>query len=364
MGTHRISFGQRSRAGFTIIELAIVIVVISVLLMPLLRIAASSIGATRIQDTGAALETARDALVAFAASNNGCLPFAADFEGGLPDTDATGVVTSSSVDTGFGTATPTPKHGGDLPWAELGLTNSFLDGDDLRVQYYVASPYTDDDLVEAGVTCVAGFRGFQWDSSVKYIGGLADGTPPEPLYVYFSAGGRKLYKIIGTLPAGISPDTPCVAAGDPLPECTGPGPNPVTEDITVTFDAAFPDGLVQVRRGPDVINGGASEITPVSAQTVFVLIAPGKNRNAARGRTHVRDANHVRNASGATWPLDFIFDGTNFSYEVIFSATQNIDGSDSNNDGDDTLLVMSFTNFKAALSKYGLNMESVCEGSC
>ncbi len=61
MGTHRISFGQRSRAGFTIIELAIVIVVISVLLMPLLRIAASSVGATRTQETGAALETARDA---------------------------------------------------------------------------------------------------------------------------------------------------------------------------------------------------------------------------------------------------------------------------------------------------------------
>ena len=80
MGTHRISFGQRSRAGFTIIELAIVIVVISLLLMPLLRIAASSIGTTRTLDTGAALETARDALVAFAASNNGCLPFAADFE--------------------------------------------------------------------------------------------------------------------------------------------------------------------------------------------------------------------------------------------------------------------------------------------
>ncbi len=93
MGTHRISFGQRSRAGFTIIELAIVLVVISLLLMPLLRIAASSVGATRTQDTGAALATARDALVAFAASNNGCLPFAADFEGGLLDTDANGVVT-------------------------------------------------------------------------------------------------------------------------------------------------------------------------------------------------------------------------------------------------------------------------------
>lgn len=356
MGTHRISFGQRSRAGFTIIELAIVIVVISVLLMPLLRIAASSIGATRTQGTGAALETARDALVAFAASNNGCLPFAADFEGGLPDTDATGVVTSTSGDTGFGTATPTPKHGGDLPWADLGLTNSFLDGDDLRVQYYVASPYTDDDADSSnGIKCKAGFRGFEWNSSVTYYGSTT------PLFVYNTDVNnvRRLYKITGTLPAGISPDTPCVAAGDPLPECTGPGPNPVTEDITLTFDAAFPDGLVQVRHGPDVINGDASEIAPVSAQNAFVLIAPGGNRNANRDRAYVRDANHVGDPAGNAWPLD-----TNDVNGVIFSATQNIDGTDSNNDGDDTLLVMSFTSFKAALSKYGLNMESVCEDGC
>ncbi|MCH9019585.1 MAG: type II secretion system protein, partial [Proteobacteria bacterium] len=202
MGTHRISFGQRSRAGFTIIELAIVIVVISVLLMPLLRIAASSIGATRTQETGAALETARDALVAFAASNNGCLPFAADFEGGLPDTDATGVVTSSSVDTGFGTA---DKHGGDLPWAELGLTNSFLDGEELRVQYYVASPYTDDDADSSnGIKCNAGFRGFEWNSSVTY-----NGSTPSPLYVYNTDvnNDRQLYRFTDTLPGGMPPDT-------------------------------------------------------------------------------------------------------------------------------------------------------------
>ena len=336
MGTHRISFGQKSRAGFTIIELAIVIVVISLLLIPLLRIAASSIGTTRIQDTGAALETARDALVAFAASNNGCLPFAADFEGGLPDTDANGVVTSSSVDTGFGTA---DKHAGDLPWAELGLTNSFLDGEKLRVQYYVASPYTD-----ADADCAARFRGFEWNTNVTYNGST---------YVYYDPGtGRTLWQIVGTLPAGTSPDTV-----DPDP---GVAPDWTSTDVGV----AFPASLLEVRRGPDVTDPTDSQDLVQSAQTVFVLIAPGKNRNAARDRAYVRDANHIRNASGATWPLDFIFDGTNLSYEVIFSATQNIDGSDSNNDGDDTLLVMSFTSFKAALSKYGLNMEPLCEVSC
>ncbi len=337
MDMHRISFGQRSRAGFTIIELAIVIVVISVLLMPLLRIAASSIGATRTQETGAALETARDALVAFAASNNGCLPFAADFEGGLPDTDAAGVVTSTSVDTGFGTAN---KHGGDLPWAELGLTNSLLDGDNLRLQYYVASPYTDDNLVEAGVTCAASFRGFEWNMTVTY-----NGTILSPLFVYHTDANnnvRGLYTITGAYPMGTLP--PDAALGTEVDAIGAPLTSP----------------LLQVRRGPDVTDPFNSQDLVESAQTVFVLIAPGKNRNATASRAYVRDANHVADDLGAAWALET----DPVDEEVIFSLTQNIDGTDSNNDGDDTLLVMSFTNFKAAVSKYGLNMEKFCEPGC
>lgn len=338
MGTHRISFGQRSRAGFTIIELAIVLVVISLLLMPLLRIAASSVGATRTQDTGAALATARDALVAFAASNNGCLPFAADFEGGLSDTDATGVVTSTSVDTGFGTA---DKHGGDLPWAELGLTNSLLDGDDLRIQYYVASPYTDDDADSSnGIKCNAGFRGFEWNSSVTYNGSVSN-----PLYVYHTDttnNVRELYMITDAYPMGTLP--PDAALG------------PEVDAIGVPLTSP----LLQVRRGPDVTDSTNDQDAVQSAQTVFVLTAPGGNRNATAGRAYVRDANHVADDFGAAWALDT----DPVDEEVIFSATQNIDGSDSNNDGDDTLLVMSFTNFKAAVSKYGLNMEKFCEVGC
>ena len=67
-----------SQRGFTVIELAIVLVVSSLLLVPLLKLAFSAIGGNRDQQTEAALETALDALVTSADENNGRLPFAAE----------------------------------------------------------------------------------------------------------------------------------------------------------------------------------------------------------------------------------------------------------------------------------------------
>ncbi len=319
----------RAQAGFTVIEMAIVVVLMGVLIVPLLWLAASSVGATRVQQTQTALDVARDALIAFAAANGGCLPFAADFEGGLIDTDASGAATAGYVDKGVAQS---PNHGRDLPWADLGLTDSVFDGDGLRIQYYVAKGYAD-----AGVSCAAGFRGFEWNPSVEY-----DGSSSNPLYVYYTPAGlsRALYKVIATLPGGTSPDAG-VALG-------------FTEDVTV----AFPASVLEVRRGPDV-TAASPQNDPISLQNVFVLIAPGKNRNVSAGRSYVRDSNHVADSAGAPWALD-----TPLVDSVIFSATPNVDSTDSGNIGDDTLLWMSFTNYKAMVSKYGLNMEPICDASC
>jgi len=322
-----------AQRGLSVMELVIVIMVFALLLMPALSLMSSDIEAKRIQRTQDALETARDALVAFAAANNGCLPFAADFEGGLPDTDQTGAASSSYFDNGTHSS---GKHAGDLPWGTLGFTDSFLDGENLRLQYVVAKPYTDSDgSLLNGISCDAGYRGREWDPSVTY-----QGTNPNPLYVYYAVGtDRRLYEVTGTLPAGTPPNTA--------------GPT-VAQDVT----APLPDPLLQVRRGPDVLGtGGQADV--LSAQNVFVLIAPGENRNAGLGRPYVRDSNHVLDDAGNPWALDVPTVNT-----VIFSNTPNVDSNDPNNDGDDTLLVMSFINFKAEIRKFGLSMESVCDGSC
>ncbi len=433
------SGGKNAEAqrGFTMPDLLVVLTTAGVLFGSVLTVFNESMESSRDQFTQTALETARTALVAFAAQNNGCLPFAADYEGGLPDTNDDGIVAPSAAeptwlsDTGEGErdgSTVKKRHGGDVPWAELGLAKGFLDGDGLRVQYYVAEAYSCKidpgtglcEKIIGGITgCKAGFLGFEWDPSVTYTG-----STDNKLYVYFTPAGqgRQLYEITGTLPAGNAPNVPppettlsagagvgdtsvtvvdsaaffaddqilielddgtyhtAKVVGTPsgstmnidtaLPSAAASG-NPVGFDnIVKVINNPLASPLLEVRRGPDVTAVG-SQSDVLSSQNVFVLIAPGKNRNANATiiqdgvfvpveRTHIRDSNHVR--AGGNWELyQLMSDGSLDIFEkvedVIFSATPNVDPADHGNDGDDTLLVMSFTNYKAALSKFGLNME-------
>ncbi len=168
-----------SQRGFSLSGVATVVVIVGMFVVPFMRLTASSLKARQTQEAATSetmLAPARDALIAYAAANNGCLPFAADFEGGLPDTDATGAA-GSYIDTGVGA---TDVLAGDLPRADLGMTDSSLDGGQLRVQYYVASAYAD----PTG-NCDARFRGFEWDSSVTYYG-----SETNPFYVYYTAVGQ------------------------------------------------------------------------------------------------------------------------------------------------------------------------------
>ena len=327
--------GQRSQAGFGITGLAIIVVVMGLLIVPLMRLTASSMETTRAQQTQVAFDAARDALVAFAAQNNGCLPFAADFEGGLPDTDSTGGAPAGYFDDGGRTQN---NHAGDLPWDFLGLTNAFLGRDALRIQYYVATPYTDQDNNANAIRCKGGFRGFEWKTGVTY-----DGTTTS-IFVYYNVAtdDRRLYEIIGVLPLNTTPDSLGIL-------------------IAIDATAVLPTSLLEVRRGPDVINGGASEIATESLQNVFVLIAPGDNRNADLNRLYVRDSNHVADSTGTTWTIQSV---TNSVDDVVFSSTHNVDAAESGNDGDDTLSVMSFLEYQAELSKYGMHMEPICHGAC
>ena len=317
---------HNSQRGFTVIELSIVLVVSSLLLIPLMKLAFTAIGGNRDQQTESAIEKAVDALIAYADEKNGCLPFAADSEGGLPDTDLAG---APLTDTGIGVNN---QHAGDVPWAELGLANNFRDGDFLRIQYYVATPY-------AGANCSAGFRGQEWNPQLDYVG-----TDPAPIYVYDTADRSQtkqpsLYKITGTLIAGFHPSK----TGAPATDVT----------------AALPDPLLEVRRGPDITSSSDGQKDVQSAQNVFVLIAVGENRNAGLDRRHMRDASHAGDDSGAAWTL-----GLSDVDNVVFSVSHDVSGADSLDDGDDTVRVMSFIEYKSRLKAFGKILQPICESSC
>ena len=50
--------------------------------------------------------------------------------------------------------------------------------------------------------------------------------------------------------------------------------------------------------------------------------------------------------------------------KYIFSSQLNLGAADITDNGDETMLIMSFTQFKAEMGKHGLNMEQVCETPC
>ena len=510
-----------------------VVVLVGVLLVPLLRMTGSTLGTVRYKSTQAALETARDALIAYAATHNGCLPYAADYEGSLPDTAQDGVAVASYADAGVvrkkeNKPTETQAvYAGDLPWRELGLGSDFLDGDGLRIQYYVAKPYTTELIKPNDVgdpvkpkerICPAGFRGFEWEDGVVY-----KGTSEEPVFVYYDVTDG-IVELTATLPfAGSLPINGSLMDeasgyaivenelqvtvkstandmnarffiegtdknGKTADEMISQGAGPATDYIVMTnnkflivtdvvisnvtqtngnievgmdadrqlhwifYDSAdaldptptspdrggvgltvadwdttqaylggtktspfyifhqpaggarelymfdsdndvgeapknknkvkrsrlLKDSLLEVRRGPDVINGTAAETAVVSIQNVFVLIATGANRNGAAlikvdgnevsaPRYNSRDTNHVED-NGNDWLIYEEMGSGEIKGgdvdKVIFSMTRNTGEADEADNGDDTLLVMSFAAFRAAMSKYGMNMEPICFEKC
>ena len=166
------------------------------------------------------------------------------------------------------------------------------------------------------------------------------GSNPNPIYVYDTVdpSDPHLFKITGTLDRGEHPANPSAP----------------TDDET----SPLPATLLEVRRGPDIAGAG-SENDVLSAQNIFVLIAVGKNRNANLDRRYMRDGNHAGSSGGGNWAL-----GTSNVDSVVFSLTHDFGATDRLDDGDDTIRVMSFLEYKARLKDFDKVMQPICETSC
>ncbi len=158
------------------------IAVAGILIVPLLHLLQQGREASRTESTTTALESAKQGLLAYALQHNGCLPHAADFEGGVADTDAAGDGSlyrdTGSVRTAVEPASAgTGQRAGDVPWADAQLPNMGRDGDGYRIQYYVASAYTSPTQTRMSADnpatrndCPARFRSTveAWDATAQY----------------------------------------------------------------------------------------------------------------------------------------------------------------------------------------------------
>ncbi len=133
-----------SQAGFTLVEMAIVLVIVALLIGGVLAPLSTQKEQERRKENQQLLEQAREALLGYAAVN-GYLP--------CPDTDGDGLEDSAGGTCGPATAITTiyypadPTLTGRLPWATLGI-DADLDpwGDRHFVRYTVHGVYVSDTL--------------------------------------------------------------------------------------------------------------------------------------------------------------------------------------------------------------------------
>ncbi len=125
---------QRRAAGFTLAEMAIVLVVVGLLLTSVLSTVSAQIDARNLSDTRAKLDQIKDALVGYAQAN-GRLPCPAD--GTIP----TGAA-NAGLEVPVNGASCTNANGfGVLPWATLGVPEADIWG--RRFGYKVSTVYSD-----------------------------------------------------------------------------------------------------------------------------------------------------------------------------------------------------------------------------
>lgn len=135
--------GARSRSlGFTLAEMAIVLLVVGLLLTSVLSTVSTQLDARNIRDTQSRLDQIKDALVGFAQAN-GRLPCPAD-----------GTIATGAANAGLEQVTVTPPQDyactnansfGAVPWATLGVSETDVWG---RRFSYKVSPEFSDSIVQ------------------------------------------------------------------------------------------------------------------------------------------------------------------------------------------------------------------------
>lgn len=125
----------KNHQGFTLVEMAIVLLIMGLILGSGLTVFSSQIESQRIKETQRALEEAKDALIGYAA--NQTPPH-------LPCPDKTGGVGAGTANDGLEDFTPATgicvAQEGNLPWVTLGVSD--VDGWSNRIHYRVTPAFS------------------------------------------------------------------------------------------------------------------------------------------------------------------------------------------------------------------------------
>lgn len=126
---------KRNHAGFSLIELAIVLVVVTILIGGLAVPLSAQIQARRIAETQRTLENARDAVLGYAMTHRVTTPPGTNRYLPCPDADGTGHETLNP------TGTNCAQRRGGFPWADLGVAVDDAWGN--RLFYAVLPEFSD-----------------------------------------------------------------------------------------------------------------------------------------------------------------------------------------------------------------------------
>lgn len=241
-----MSFRHAMARGFTLIEMAIVLVVVGLILSGGILAVGPILDNTKTSETQSRLDTIEKALLLYTIQN-GCLPCPAD-----------GTVTTSlgvAAPTGCGACTVAAANG-VVPWTTLGLSqNDATDGWSNRISYRVSATLAASTtaMVRNGTTYPAGTLRVE-DADPNTTAGANSLLSSAAAYVLISHGkdGYGARTTSGTAFAA-APVGNTVQIDNATKACDSPNPCHQGDRIDLQGDNSIFDDIVRWRTAPLII---------------------------------------------------------------------------------------------------------------
>ena len=209
----------RRAPGFSLIEMAFVLIIVTLLLGGLLVPFATQVEQKRIAETNKAMEEIKEALMGFAVAN-----------GRLPCPDATNDGLEDPLGGPCAAAAAAVATEGNIPWTTLGIANSDAWGN--RFGYRVTNDFAAAGMITLGPPATAGVLQICRDASTPCGSLLANGIPAV---IYSLGKNGQSFSCAGPVPANRADECENRDADDIFVSriITGPGAAVEFDDLVI-----------------------------------------------------------------------------------------------------------------------------------